>query len=62
MENVLNFISNMFQDLTETVLISAPISEKIEHSFSLGKREKERFTALLSYFTDEELAELRTLI
>ena len=52
----------MFQNLTETVLIGVPISEKIERSVSLGREEKRKFTALLSYFTDDELTELRTLL
>jgi hypothetical protein len=47
----------MFQIVTESVLVAAPIESRIQSS-DLSPTEKQQFLNLLSYFTPGELEEL----
>lgn len=51
----------MFQMLSEVSLIEMPIQVKIEQS-DLSPEEKRHFINLLSYFTPDEIDELRSIL
>lgn len=46
----------------ESVLVQAPIEQRIQNSVQLSEEQKKSFLRLLSYFTPDEIRELEGLL